>query len=439
MIRRPRPAFTLAILLSASALFLFRHAPAGPPPSQSEEAILASAISDDAQLLLKRGHRAPAAGGQASAFYAVDLEVSARERDGQGAFVSQVTRLLHCDAKNVNIVKNTAGELVLDFHFTPGAPPAEESLVRITAFRIERKPGDAFWKVTASGSGAAYEPFIDRLEEALKSKGKAVGSLEAAHWTSFGLAEDPSPLAGITVNKEADSPASCGDVYRLRWHDHGDYERIVLDLAAFADPAKAQAQDPEELAVPGTYRVDYERYPCRVVFDLVARGFSASADIPDFAGNSRLIRELHRIPVLDDSTVLFALVLNAPAEIEVFDLHGPARIVVDIRPAPQSKTEPPAKFSLRSAAIEGGETIGSLAEQMFELKPRNLRVLRTASGEYCVEEGVYDTAEEAGRRAKALGRLGVALAVEKRALLDAPESLGTHAGKKGAPSPERAE
>ena len=416
MNRRPRLWLT-GVLAIAGALLTF-HTSANPP-ARSEEAVLVSRIGDQAEIVLKRGFHTVADDEATTAFYAIDLELSTRESDGQGEFVRGVTRLLHCDSENVNIVRSTNKEMVMDFHFTPDDADTEESLIRLTAFKIAPKKGDPFWKLTTSGSGVAYEPFTNRLEDAIAAHGgEKSKSLATAHWTSHGMAEDLSSLAGITVQKQTTVPASCGDVYQLRWHDHGKYERLVLDLAAFDLESDPEVVD--ELAVPGTYRVDYERYPCRVVFDLVARGFRASADLPNFAEESSLIEGLHRIPVLDDGTVMFALTLKGPAEIEVFDLHGPARIVVDVRAARESADATDVKYSLRSPAHEAGETVGSLEEQLLELKPRNLRVLRTQAGEFCVEEGLYDTPEEANRRAKALGRLGVAFAVEKRTLLDAP-------------------
>lgn len=115
------------------------------------------------------------------------------------------------------------------------------------------------------------------------------------------------------------------DIRDIRWSKHITFERIVLHIYKSEDGKKGLPAP-----VPCHFEIEYEQRPFRLVFTLSGvRRFSAT--FPKLTG-SNLINDIHKIIYPDNSVAKFAVELKEPIEYEVFELHNPAMIVVDIRP-----------------------------------------------------------------------------------------------------------
>ncbi len=219
-----------------------------------------------------------------------------------------------------------------------------------------------------------------------------------------------------TIRDPRPEPASNGDLQRVRWHLQDGFERIVLDLHENDYGSK----DTPPLKTPGSYRIANEIYPCRIVCDLTGRQANGLVPELDFS-KSALVTGWYRIPILDDAAVTFAFELKEPVEIEVFELHSPARIVLDIRPLARSEK----KFSVRTSAVGAGEEVGHLEEQLFINGFRSNRQLRCSRNRFCVEAGLFSTRDEASKLAEKINAAGIPVFVEERGITDPPKISGS--------------
>ncbi len=149
-----------------------------------------------------------------------------------------------------------------------------------------------------------------------------------------------------------------------------------------------------------------EQYPHRLVlhFDGV-RSISAS-DI-SAPQESELIEDIYRLVTLDDSRQSLALSFKMPVEYEVAEAQGPAGLSIKIKEA-EAGEGLPSVYSLRSASFEYGESVGVIEGMLKgEFYGKEVRMLRDQNGTYFVEEGLYETEEEAMARQKALQAEGV--------------------------------
>lgn len=242
-------------------------------------------------------------------------------------------------------------------------------------------------------------------------------------FASFAFAEPDAPVATLdktgifhgvgSVVDPREEPGSNGDIQNVRWDLHEGYERLVFDLHENAYGVKKTPP----LKTPGSYRITNETYPCRLVCDLNGRQANGISPPPDFS-KSRLIKVLYRIVVLDDATVKFALELREPIEVEVFELHDPARIVLDIRPAADNAK----RYSVRTRAMKRGEQAGNLEEELFSKGFRNVRILRCTDGNFCLEAGLFLNREDATALAGKIATAGIPVFVEERGINDFPKA-----------------
>jgi len=205
------------------------------------------------------------------------------------------------------------------------------------------------------------------------------------------------------------------DLRDIRWGKHTDFERIVLDIYEGAYLEKGPS-----VPIPCYFVVEYEYYPFR--FTVTLSGIRArNAEFGSFPW-SCIFEETYSLPYLDDSGLKFAIGLKGPVEFEVFELHNPGRIVIDVRENPR-KRELPEVYSLRTETGLGVEELGYLDEIMFGLESENPRIIKAADGKLFFEEGYYLDEEKALERKEEISQHveWVDFFVEKRGPSSIPE------------------
>lgn len=199
-----------------------------------------------------------------------------------------------------------------------------------------------------------------------------------------------SEYTSITATVRGGAITDGKDLKDIRWAKHQGYERIVLDIYEGAYDRKGPAAE-----VPGSYEITYEYYPYR--FSIVLNGIRAvTANFNDLK-KSDLIKDSYRTPYLDDSGMEFAIELHKPVEYKIYELHRPARIVIDIREqlAPPNR---PVIYSLRTNAGLGVEEAGYLREQLGDLGSKRTRIIKDNDKGFFIEEGYYTDKKEAEAR-----------------------------------------
>ncbi|KYH35550.1 hypothetical protein CLTEP_04890 [Clostridium tepidiprofundi DSM 19306] len=178
----------------------------------------------------------------------------------------------------------------------------------------------------------------------------------------------------------------------IRWAVHDDYERILLEFG-------------NDKVVP-CFIVQYNKYPYSFVFQLNGtREFSA--DFPNIT-NSNLISKFYHIVTCDDCTRRFGVILKKPVEFKVHEYKDPARIVVNIRKTNKNAKDLTKVYSLRTESYEDlSEKICHIEEDLMydeegKEESKNVRILIDQHDKYFVEEGYYNTREEAEKRKKEL-------------------------------------
>jgi hypothetical protein len=211
-------------------------------------------------------------------------------------------------------------------------------------------------------------------------------------------------------------------IERVRWGKHEDFERIVVEISS-----NWYEENRPPAVIPCYFEVAYEHYPHRLMFTTVGIRRS-SASFPEFLG-SNLVRDMDRIFLGDDSAATFDITFERPVEFEVFELHNPGRIVVDIRAVELGPAELPPVYSLRTASYPYGSFVGYLAEDLSRLSGKNARLLRSEDGRSLVEEGYYTSRKEAEDRKKTIEKDfkhnedPVHLFIEKRNAEDVPGAI----------------
>ncbi|SDN64728.1 hypothetical protein [Alkalicoccus daliensis] len=205
--------------------------------------------------------------------------------------------------------------------------------------------------------------------------------------------------------------------------DHGiheEYERLVLDIY---DGSYQELEGPAD--IPNHFEVSKEAYPERLVYTLSGiRG--QPEEIPDLS-NMNYFYHMDIIPLFDDATIQFAVYLQESIEFEVFEMHEPAKIVTDVRPEEEMQ-EYKAVYSLRTASIPQDGDIEDIQRREFELGERdavNVRTLHSEDKTLTVEEGYYQTLEEAEERKAELENeeLDFELHIEERGMHGLPENI----------------
>lgn len=205
------------------------------------------------------------------------------------------------------------------------------------------------------------------------------------------------------------------DLRNIRWGRHPEFERIVLDIYQGAYEEKGPA-----VSVPCYFQINYEYYPFRFTGTLM--GIRArNAEFKEFP-QSDLIQGIYSIPYLDDSGIKFAIALEQPVEYEIFELHDPGRIVIDMR-AFTFHDPLPEVYSLRTGTGLGFEEMGQLKEELINLDSKNPRIIRAGNGNLFVEEGFYTNEDEARQRLEDLSLKlpEVLFFIELRKASDIPE------------------
>jgi hypothetical protein len=179
-------------------------------------------------------------------------------------------------------------------------------------------------------------------------------------------------------------------------------------------------------AIPCQFEVTYEEYPFRLFFDLEGvRG--SSAKLPNQI-TSEDISSMYFIFPDSWGNVRLAVTFKKPMQFEVFELHSPARIVVDIKARDSKAIKFPPVYSLRSQSFDGQEELREFQYQLIGLKDQDnywgrkeeipkgtkIRIIKSQDNKDFIEEGYYKTKQEALKRQKYFAKKGVTLFVEKR-------------------------
>lgn len=173
------------------------------------------------------------------------------------------------------------------------------------------------------------------------------------------------------------------------------------------------------------FEVSYSEYPYSMLFSIPgAREFSYG-DVFQGLSDSELVQDVYRLITLDDSMQRFVVVFKQAVEFEVLEMADPARIVVNLKEKTPAAAAVPV-WSMRSASYPFGEEVG-VAEEMlrWEADSRAVRMLKDSTGTYFVEEGYYQTEQEALQRMEELaGQLPeIKFYLEKRGAGDIPGAI----------------
>lgn len=199
------------------------------------------------------------------------------------------------------------------------------------------------------------------------------------------------------------------DLRDIRWGKHDQFERLVLDIyeGSYLDKGPA-------VPYPCHFEISYEYYPFR--FTVLLQGIRARNAQYGRIEGSALIKEVYMLPYLDDSGIMFGIALNGPVEYEIFELHNPARIIIDLRPHDGPVDLPPV-FSLRTRSGSFDyETLGYLEEKLLHVGSEDVRIMQGRASLLFLEEGYYSTWEEGKERLEYLqNELGfIGLFLEER-------------------------
>jgi len=236
----------------------------------------------------------------------------------------------------------------------------------------------------------------------------SLAAIEAPLDKQFNYTKEPVSVQGGEITDGR-------DLRNIRWGKHPEFERIVLDIYKGAYYDKGPV-----VPVPCYFVVEYEYYPFR--FTVTLNGIRArNAEYRSFPESS-IIEETYLIPYLDDSGIKFAIALGGPVEFEVFELHNPGRIVIDLRELP-GKIDLPEVYSLRTATGLGVEDLGYLQEIMIGMGSEKPRILMAEDGKLFFEEGYYATQAKASQRKDeiASNSEGVEFFIEKRGPASVPQ------------------
>ena len=120
------------------------------------------------------------------------------------------------------------------------------------------------------------------------------------------------------------------DVKDVKWVKHGKYERIILYIYKWGGNDKPEETKPVD--VPGYFKISSGKNDESL--DVQLGGYRAfTAKLPHFE-KSNLIRDI-TLPtgekLVTGNGFSFAIGFKIPVRFEVFELHSPARIVIDFK------------------------------------------------------------------------------------------------------------
>jgi len=163
-----------------------------------------------------------------------------------------------------------------------------------------------------------------------EQKGSALTYREPLDFESHDTKDKPKKVF-IDYNKDYDSKFSGGqvndglDIGTIRVSEDKNSVRLVFDSYKWNHTSEYLG---EKVNVVGSYNFDYSRE--KYLITATVDGYRAfSAKLPKFGKNS-LVEEMYMGKYLDDSGYKFFIKLRYDANVKVFSLKNPARIVVDI-------------------------------------------------------------------------------------------------------------
>jgi hypothetical protein len=204
------------------------------------------------------------------------------------------------------------------------------------------------------------------------------------------------------------TPPGGTDVYDIRFSKHGSFERLVFETRDTTDGKPSKT--------PCFFEVTYEQYPFRLVVDLDNTRLQFSADFPNFS-NSDYISGKYYLPSETSGNYKFALALKKPIKFEVFELHNPGRIVIDIKAGAKNEKDFSPIYSLRSKSYY----FDDLRDQEDKMELESVRIIKSQDKKYVIEEGYYKTVQEAMEKKDLFIKKGIELFVEKRRVNELPQ------------------
>jgi hypothetical protein len=120
------------------------------------------------------------------------------------------------------------------------------------------------------------------------------------------------------------------DVKEMKYASHGKYERIILYIYKWGGHDKPEGTEPVD--VPGHFKISSGKNNENL--DVQLGGYRAfTAKLPRFE-KSNLIRDI-TLPtgekIVTGNGFSFVIGFKIPVKFEVFELHSPARIVIDFK------------------------------------------------------------------------------------------------------------
>jgi hypothetical protein len=229
------------------------------------------------------------------------------------------------------------------------------------------------------------------------------------------------------------------DLYSIKYGQHDTFERLVIGIHQWVTDEKGASKAGPPAAIPCSFEVTYEEYPFRLVFDFEGVRWR-SATFPKFPGSDYL-SDIHSIFAHSWGNDRFAVILKQPIKYEVFELHNPAKIVVDIKRRDKSAHQFPPVYSLRTKSSDNSsDDLKDIHEQLSTLKEEEgdkddwgrkdqippgikVRIIQSQDNKLFIEEGYYKTNQEALKRQKYFAEQGITLFIEKRKADEIPQVI----------------
>lgn len=231
-------------------------------------------------------------------------------------------------------------------------------------------------------------------------------------------------------------PTDGKDLYSINFGKHDTFERLVLNIHEWTtDENLIPKGKSPPAAIPCQFEVTYEEYPFRLFFDLEGVRWS-SATLPT-PSRSEYISGMYFIFSDSWGNERLAVTFKKPMQYEVFELHNPARIVVDIKARDSSAINFPPVYSLRSRSSDDSDELREFQYRLLDLKNqvdywggkkeipkgKKVRIIKSQDNKLFIEEGYYKTEKEALERKKFFDTKGIALFIEKRKANEIPKGI----------------
>ncbi|UCF88253.1 MAG: hypothetical protein JSV70_07495, partial [bacterium] len=231
-------------------------------------------------------------------------------------------------------------------------------------------------------------------------------------------AHSSSPLPASRNNKFASNLQYTGGtgtgftLEQIRWGDHHNFERIVLE---FSSPATVKEDLPR-------MKVETEFYPMRLAIRMPGSRSQGGVDLAagDLFTRSKLISGMDIFDACAGGQHL-SIIPARPVEFEVFTLTSPPRLVIDVILSRMPPMREERKYSVRTLPLYGDQVCLFLEEAANAgVTPR---LITDSDRQVFGELGLYDDAEEAfsaaARLRDSLGKQ-FSLTVKPRGMMTVP-------------------